>query len=172
MNFTNFSRVWTIEISWVGDDAALVSRAILNESDSHIEILSPDHVWCLTAYRKGTSSSQNDTKRDTLDPIEKSMCETDEYGNYSEDVKGYSSVSMLFRPPKIINPTIYTPGLTVLWVPWNSLSFSEYSRRNAEEKSKANTVQQTEESFIFFKIFDFSPAFKKSKWDNISSRKK
>jgi hypothetical protein len=170
MSFANFSRVWTIELSWVGEDSALVSRAVLQESDTHIEVMTAEHVWCITAYRKG-GNAMGDSKKDILDPIEKSLNEKDEYGNYPEDVKEYSSVSVLFRPPPIVNPTMYTPGLNVLWVPWNSLSFAEYSRRNVDEKKRSDGRPE-EDTFLVFKIFDFSPVSKKkSKREGTHRRK-
>ena len=167
MQFTNYSRIWTIELSWVGEDSALVSRALLHESATHVEVMSPEHVWCITAYRKSTTS-KNEAKKDVIDPVEKSLLEADEYGNYSEDVSGYSSVSVLFRPPPISNPTMYTPGLSVLWVPWYSLSFAELSRRNSAAKHASD--DRPDDSFICFKIFDYSPVSKHKK--DAPSRKK
>lgn len=168
MIFTNFSRVWTIEISWVGEDSALVSRSVLQESETHMEVMSAEHVWCITAYRKGNNVPKADSKKEIIDPIERVLHEKDAFGNYSEDVKEYSSVSVLFRPPPTTQPTMYTPGLNVLWVPWNSLSFSEYSRRNVDNKKKSH---DSDDTFLFFKIFDFSPVVRKRK-DEMLQRKK
>lgn len=131
MNFVNMSSEWDVELFWVGEDAALVSRSVLEKSENHIELMSSDHVWCLVARRHTTEDFDSD-KTATDDDVE---------------VSGSSSVSILFRPPQKGIENVCKRCIRVMWIPWISLSFAETTTQLSRDDCNAYPD-------IDFKIFD------------------
>lgn len=130
MNFVNVSTEWDVELFWVGEDSALVSRSILEENETHIELMSSEHVWCLTA------------RRHVIEDLE-------EVEGSDVEIEGTSSVSVLFRPPMKNLENVIKRCIRVMWIPWVSLSFAETTTQLARDD---------EHDFpdIDFKIFDHS----------------
>lgn len=135
MNFMNVSSKWDIELFWVGEDSALISRSILEMSENHVELLSPDHVWCLTA------------RRHDVEELECSETPSDD----NVEVPGESSVSILFRPPKKSTENVIKHCVRVMWIPWVSLSFAETSTQLGRNDTN-------EYPDVDFKIFDHFPS--------------
>lgn len=131
MNFTNMSSKWDIELFWVGEDSALISRSIMEQNENHVELLSSDHVWCLTA------------RRHDIEELENVAVVTDD----DVEVQGMSSVSILFRPPKKNAENVIKRCVRVMWIPWVSLSFAETSTQLARNDTN-------EYPDVDFKIFD------------------
>jgi hypothetical protein len=140
MNFMNISSKWDIELFWVGEDSALISRSILELNENHVELLSPDHVWCLTA------------RRHDVEELDTSTAGTDD----NVEVIGESSVSILFRPPKKTAENVIKRCVRVMWIPWVSLSFAETSTQLGRNDTN-------EYPDLDFKIFDNYPADEENK---------
>jgi hypothetical protein len=140
MNFMNISSKWDIELFWVGEDSALISRSILELNENHVELLSPDHVWCLTA------------RRHDVEELDTSTAGTDD----NVEVVGESSVSILFRPPKKTAENVIKRCVRVMWIPWVSLSFAETSTQLGRNDTN-------EYPDLDFKIFDNYPADEENK---------
>jgi hypothetical protein len=137
MNFMNISSKWDIELFWVGEDSALISRSILEQNENHVELLSSEHVWCLTA------------RRHTIEDLDSEAvaAATDD----DVEVLGESSVSILFRPPKKSAENVIKRCVRVMWIPWVSLSFAETSTMLA--RNDTNDYPDVD-----FKIFDHNPS--------------
>ena len=131
MNFMNISLKWDIELFWVGEDSALISRSIMEQNENHVELLSSEHVWCLTA------------RRHDIDELESIPVVTDD----DVEVQGLSSVSILFRPPKKSAENVIKRCIRVMWIPWVSLSFAETSTQLARDDTN-------EYPDVDFKVFD------------------
>mmetsp|Transcript_298 Transcript_298/g.670 ORF Transcript_298/g.670 Transcript_298/m.670 type:complete len:710 (-) Transcript_298:2997-5126(-) len=140
MNFMNISSKWDIELFWVGEDSALISRSILEMNENHVELLSPDHVWCLTA------------RRHDVEELECSETANDD----DVEVSGESSVSILFRPPKKSPENIIKHCVRIMWIPWVSLSFAETSTQLGRNDTN-------EYPDVDFKIFDRFPSGEEEK---------
>lgn len=136
MHIANYSQIWQLDISWVGEDCGLVSRGILNAGDIHLELMSSEHVWCLTVTRKVQQGDDNIRKL------------VDDAGNFPEDIPDSSSSSILFRPPSTENSTQFSPATSVIWIPWHSVAFSECSKQLVNSNGKSETID------LFIKIFD------------------
>jgi hypothetical protein len=156
MQFVNYSDQWTLEVFWVGEDSCLVSRKVLHNGDSHVELMSPEHVWCLTVSRRRHIVSSSG-KRSEIDDHD-GTCHIDPSGNYEEDVPHMSSLSLLVRPPSVERRTKFSLATSVLWVPWCSLSYAECSKQFF-----APAQGVTAESMdVFFRVFD-APSNSKKK---------
>jgi hypothetical protein len=136
MNFMNISSKWDIELFWVGEDSALISRSILEQNETHVELLSPEHVWCLTARRHLVEELPGGGAGATDEDVE---------------VWGESSVSILFRPPKKAPENVIKRCVRVMWIPWVSLSFAETSTQLV--RNDANEYPDVD-----FKVFDHNPS--------------
>ena len=144
MHIANYSQIWQVDVSWVGEDCGLVSRAILNAGDIHLELMSSEHVWCLTVTRKVQIGDDN--MRNIVD----------EAGNFTEDIPDFSSSSLLFRPPSTENSTQFSPATSVLWVPWHSVAFAECTKQLVNSNfGRSETID------LFIKIFDSAKADQK-----------
>ena len=131
MNFINMSSKWDIEVFWVGEDSALISRSILEHNENHVELLSSEHVWCLTA------------RRHDIEELDSNAVVTDQ----EITVPGESSVSILFRPPRKSIENVIKRCFRVIWIPWESLSFAETSTQLARDDTN-------DYPDLDFKIFD------------------
>lgn len=136
MHLANYSQSWQLDISWVGEDSGLVSRAILNSGDTHVELMSCEHVWCLTVQKKNV-------------PIDVSMhYQIDGAGNFPDDIPDLSATSFLFRPPPTEKSTLFSPAVSIIWIPWHSIAFAECSKQRIHSNYGDETVD------LFIKVFD------------------
>jgi hypothetical protein len=140
MQIANYSQEWILDISWVGEDCGLVSRAVLNSGDTHVELLSSEHVWCLTVVRKPPTANQL---------LDQEFCQMDQAGNYLDDVPDFSATSLLYRPPSTENSTQFSPATSVIWVPWHSVAFAECSKQVV-----TSNIGFNETIDLLIKVFD------------------
>ena len=137
MQIANYSQDWSLDISWVGEDCGLVSRALLSAGETHVELMSSNHVWCLTVSKKAVPNELN------------SRYQMDEAGNFPEDVSDLSSCSFLFRPPSSEKSTQFAPACSIIWIPWQSIAFSECSKQSMSSNLGEETTVD-----LFIKVFD------------------
>lgn len=149
MYIANYSQTWQLDISWVGEDCGLVSRAVLNTGDTHVELMSNDHVWCLTVSRK-------------IVPADLALrYHVDEAGNFPDDIPDISSTSLLYRPPS----TEFSPASSIIWIPWHSVAMSECSKQQMHSNLGDETID------LFVKVFDSKAADPKANQKRISRKK-
>jgi hypothetical protein len=154
MHIANYSQSWQLDVSWVGEDCGLVSRAVLNAGDTHVELMSHDHVWCLTVSKRSV-------------PIDSAMrLQVDEAGNFPDDVPDISSTSFLYRPPSTEHSTHFSPACSVTWIPWHSIAMSECSKQQVNSNLGDETID------LFVKVFDSTTSNQKAGQRRVASRKK
>lgn len=154
MHIANYSQVWQLDVSWIGEDCGLVSRAVLNAGDIHLELMSAEHVWCLTVTRK---VQQGDDNMRHL---------VDDAGNFTEDIPDSSSSSIVFRPPSTENSTQFSPATSVIWVPWHSVAFAECTKQLVNSNfGRSETID------LFIKVFDSAKTDQKSSSKKLNRRK-
>jgi hypothetical protein len=151
IQFSNLSRYWNVHVYWVDPESALVPRKLVKAGGKHIELISADHVWVVVASANAAAEARNKAAgfRDAggvLDPAYRpvgsnslqasgSSVATSSTAAVSEEERpDFSPVALLLRPA--VTSLAADRCVSMLWVPWNSLSVSQRAHPLPQPKHK------------------------------------
>eukprot|EP01035_Chromulina_nebulosa_P024466 gene24466-31861_t len=140
LQVSNFSSRCLVEVNWVDEDGALVSRSVLKPGRTHVERCGPDHVWLISAIPfKSTIGAGYSTvagsvgSAGTMGSSQTSLDFLQEEYMSEGAASGHSAAVMLFKPS---NTALQHDRCTsLIWTPRYSVSIAQ---RIYSKGSKAN----------------------------------
>jgi hypothetical protein len=159
IQFANFSYSWTVEVFWVDEDGALVSRGKLEPGDRLREKTSSSHMWCVSAqisekYAKKLDATDAENEKEHQDHFKYSDLDRPEE-------TGITAAIMVIKPSETTLDD--TASTTIMWSPWHSSTISRRPRtklvpvhKDGLLASGLKTLEEatTIESHIFCNVFD------------------
>jgi hypothetical protein len=147
IQFSNFSSSWRLEVNWIDEDGAMVSRTEVKAGTCHFELCSSEHVWALVASplnhgnKIGSSMSMGSSLL-----VNKQSSEDGLQAGLSEVIDELSPVLLVFRP----SPGSLQTGkcASLLWSPWSSLSIAQ------SIASKSTNSSQRVQPCVHIQLFD------------------
>ncbi len=156
IQFANFSSTWDVEVFWIDEDGAFVSRIKLGPGQRHVEMTSRDHVWCVVAQISEFLAK----KLNQDDEVDE-----DHHNKYMDldlqETIDKSPAMMLLRPSNAtLDDSIST---SVMWSPWHSSTIAQRPRtklapvhKDRHLQSGLKTAEEAIkiESHIYVNVFD------------------
>jgi len=159
IQFANFSYSWNVEVFWVDQDGALVSRGKLAPGDRLKEGTCQGHIWCVVA-----SISEDYAKKLDNADFDEGIEDSDHF-KFSDldrpDEVNRSAAILVLRPSETSLDD--SASTSIMWSPWHSSTISRRPRTKLAPMHKnrllatgLKTVEEatTIESHIFCNVFD------------------